>query len=204
MNQNLELARLFQERVHTYQEARLLDEEHDLKKDWRTFSYILSTLPINALCHITDSRNVPSIFEHGGLMSSSATKNINVCRAMAKPEVYDNYVHLSFCPHVSVFRVLKKQEAQPVQLTIDPIAALLKGTIYHYCDDPSTRQYYGDDKTESLLKINFDAELQALNQDLQERAKQFELEDMRNKYLHAAILVPNKVPSFLIKDIKLL
>lgn len=203
MNQNLELARLFQERVHTYHEARLLDEEHDLKKDWRTFSYILSTLPITALYHITDSRNVPSIFEHGCLMSSNAL-SFHVWRAMSKPEDNANYVHLSFCPHVSVFRELKKQEAQPVQLTIDPIAALLQGTKFLYCSDPSTRQYYGDEKTESLLRVNFDAELQALNQDLQERAKQFELEDMRNKYLHAAILVPNKVPSFLIKDIKLL
>ena len=203
MHQNLELARLFQERVHTYHEAKLLDKEHDLKEDWRTLSYILSTLPINALFHITDSRNVPSIFEHGGLMSSSATKNITVWRSMSNPENYANYVHLSFCPHVFVFRALKEKKAQPVLLTIDPIAALLKDTKHRYCD-PVTRQYYGDETTKSLMKINFEAELQDLNQDLQERAKQVELENTRNRYLNAVILVPNRVPSFLIKDIKLI
>ncbi len=202
MNQNLELARLFQERVHTYHEARLLDEKQDLKEDWRTLSYILSTLPINALFHITDSRNMPSIFEHGGLMSSNAL-NFPVWRAMSTSEDNANYVHLSFCPHVFVFKQLKEKEAQPVQLTIDPIAALFKDTIFRY-SDPATQQYNTGKTAASMLEVNFDAELKALNQDLQERAKQFELEDMRNKYLHAAILVPNKVPSFLIKDIKLL
>ena len=206
MTENLERARHLQERVHTYLKTGLLNEARNLKEDWRTFSYILSTLPITGLYHITDSKNVQSIFKHGCLMSSNAQnkKGILVWGATSKPESYANCVHLSLCPHVSIFRALKQQSEQPVLLTIDPIAALLKGTIFRYCADPATRQYYGNETTESLLKINFDAELQALNQDLQERAKQFELEDMRNKYLHAAILVPNKVPSFLIKDIKLL
>lgn len=204
MHQNLELARLFQERVHTYHEAKLLDKEHDLKEDWRTLSYILSTLPINALFHITDSRNVPSIFEHGGLMSSSATKNITVWRSMSNPENYANYVHLSFCPHVFVFRALKEKKAQPVLLTIDPIAALLKGTIFRYCADPATRQYYGNETTESLLKINFEAEFQSLSQDLQKQEAQAEMKTNPSQYRNAVILVPDEVPSFLIKDIKLL
>lgn len=206
MTDNLELARLFQERVHTYHEAKLLDKEHDLKEDWRTLSYILSTLPINALFHITDSRNVPSIFEHGGLMSSNAQnkKGILVWGATSKPESYANCVHLSLCPHVSIFRALKQQSEQPVLLTIDPIAALLKGTIFRYCADPATRQYYGNETTESLLKINFEAEFQSLSQDLQKQEAQAEMKTNPSQYRNAVILVPNRVPSFLIKDIKLI
>ena len=91
-----------------------------------------------------------------------------------------------------------------VQLTIDPIAALLKGTAFRYWDI-STEQYSKGETTENLLEINFDAELQALTQYLQEQAKQNELEaEPQSDYRNTVILVPNKVPSFLIKDIKLL
>lgn len=106
MKDNLELAHRFQERVHTYLTAGLLDEKHDLKEDWHTFSYILSTLPINALFHITDSRNVQSIFEHGGLMSSASLTQ--VCRAMPKTESNDNFVH-----HWRVWRPSQHSHSYP-------------------------------------------------------------------------------------------
>ena len=49
MTENLERARHLQERVHTYLKTGLLNEARNLKEDWRTFSYILSTLPITGL-----------------------------------------------------------------------------------------------------------------------------------------------------------
>lgn len=206
MTENLERARHLQERVHTYLKTGLLNEARNLKEDWRTFSYILSTLPITGLYHITDSKNVQSIFKHGCLMSSNAQnkKGILVWGATSKPESYANCVHLSLCPHVSIFRALKQQSEQPVLLTIDPIAALLKGTIFRYCADPATRQYYGNETTESLLKINFEAEFQSLSQDLQKQEAQAEMKTNPSQYRNAVILVPDEVPSFLIKDIKLL
>lgn len=206
MTENLERARHLQERVHTYLKTGLLNEARNLKEDWRTFSYILSTLPITGLYHITDSKNVQSIFKHGCFMSSNAQnkKGILVWGATSKPESYANCVHLSLCPHVSIFRALKQQSEQPVLLTIDPIAALLKGTIFRYCADPATRQYYGNETTESLLKINFEAEFQSLSQDLQKQEAQAEMKTNPNQYRNAVILVPDEVPSFLIKDIKLL
>lgn len=206
MTENLERARHLQERVHTYLKTGLLNEARNLKEDWRTFSYILSTLPITGLYHITDSKNVQSIFKHGCLMSSNAQnkKGILVWGATSKPESYANCVHLSLCPHVSIFRALKQQSEQPVLLTIDPIAALLKGTIFRYCADPATRQYYGNETTESLLKINFEAEFQSLFQDLQKQEAQAEMKTNPSQYRNAVILVPDEVPSFLIKDIKLL
>ena len=206
MTENLERARHLQERVHTYLKTGLLNEARNLKEDWRTFSYILSTLPITGLYHITDSKNVQSIFKHGCLMSSNAQnkKGILVWGATSKPESYANCVHLSLCPHVSIFRALKQQSEQPVLLTIDPIAALLKGTIFRYCTDPATRQYYGNETTESLLKINFEAEFQSLSQDLQKQEAQAEMKTNPSQYRNAVILVPDEVPSFLIKDIKLL
>lgn len=206
MTENLERARHLQERVHTYLKTGLLNEARNLKEDWRTFSYILSTLPITGLYHITDSKNVQSIFKHGCLMSSNAQnkKGILVWGATSKPESYANCVHLSLCPHVSIFRALKQQSEQPVLLTIDPIAALLKGTIFRYCADPATRQYYGNETTESLLKINFEAEFQSLSQDLQKQEAQAEMKTNPSQYQNAVILVPDEVPSFLIKDIKLL
>lgn len=206
MTENLERARHLQERVHTYLKTGLLNEARNLKEDWRTFSYILSTLPITGLYHITDSKNVQSIFKHGCLMSSNAQnkKGILVWGATSKPESYANCVHLSLCPHGSIFRALKQQSEQPVLLTIDPIAALLKGTIFRYCADPATRQYYGNETTESLLKINFEAEFQSLSQDLQKQEAQAEMKTNPSQYRNAVILVPDEVPSFLIKDIKLL
>ena len=206
MTENLERARHLQERVHTYLKTGLLNEARNLKEDWRTFSYILSTLPITGLYHITDSKNVQSIFKHGCLMSSNAQnkKGILVWGATSKPKSYANCVHLSLCPHVSIFRALKQQSEQPVLLTIDPIAALLKGTIFRYCADPATRQYYGNETTESLLKINFEAEFQSLSQDLQKQEAQAEMKTNPSQYRNAVILVPDEVPSFLIKDIKLL
>lgn len=206
MTENLERARHLQERVHTYLKTGLLNEARNLKEDWRTFSYILSTLPITGLYHITDSKNVQSIFKHGCLMSSNAQnkKGILVWGATSKPESYANCVHLSLCPHVSIFRALKQQSEQPVLLTIDPITALLKGTIFRYCADPATRQYYGNETTESLLKINFEAEFQSLSQDLQKQEAQAEMKTNPSQYRNAVILVPDEVPSFLIKDIKLL
>lgn len=206
MTENLERARHLQERVHTYLKTGLLNEARNLKEDWRTFSYVLSTLPITGLYHITDSKNVQSIFKHGCLMSSNAQnkKGILVWGATSKPESYANCVHLSLCPHVSIFRALKQQSEQPVLLTIDPIAALLKGTIFRYCADPATRQYYGNETTESLLKINFEAEFQSLSQDLQKQEAQAEMKTNPSQYRNAVILVPDEVPSFLIKDIKLL
>lgn len=139
-------------------------------------------------------------------MSSNAQnkKGILVWGATSKPESYANCVHLSLCPHVSIFRALKQQSEQPVLLTIDPIAALLKGTIFRYCADPATRQYYGNETTESLLKINFEAEFQSLSQDLQKQEAQAEMKTNPSQYRNAVILVPDEVPSFLIKDIKLL
>lgn len=206
MTENLKRARHLQERVHTYLKTGLLNEARNLKEDWRTFSYILSTLPITGLYHITDSKDVQSIFKHGCLMSSNAQnkKGILVWGATSKPESYANCVHLSLCPHVSIFRALKQQSEQPVLLTIDPIAALLKGTIFRYCADPATRQYYGNETTESLLKINFEAEFQSLSQDLQKQEAQAEMKTNPSQYRNAVILVPDEVPSFLIKDIKLL
>ena len=206
MTENLERARHLQERVHTYLKTGLLNEARNLKEDWRTFSYILSTLPITGLYHITDSKNVQSIFKHGCLMSSNAQnkKGILVWGATSKPKSYANCVHLSLCPHVSIFRALKQQSEQPVLLTIDPIAALLKGTIFRYCADPATRQYYGNETTESLLKINFEAEFQSLSQDLQKQEAQAEMKTNPSQYRNAVILVPDEVTSFLIKDIKLL
>lgn len=206
MTENLKRARHLQERVHTYLKTGLLNEARNLKEDWRTFSYILSTLPITGLYHITDSKNVQSIFKHGCLMSSNAQnkKGILVWGATSKPESYANCVHLSLCPHGSIFRALKQQSEQPVLLTIDPIAALLKGTIFRYCADPATRQYYGNETTESLLKINFEAEFQSLSQDLQKQEAQAEMKTNPSQYRNAVILVPDEVPSFLIKDIKLL
>lgn len=206
MTENLKRARHLQERVHTYLKTGLLNEARNLKEDWRTFSYILSTLPITGLYHITDSKDVQSIFKHGCLMSSNAQnkKGILVWGATSKPESYANCVHLSLCPHGSIFRALKQQSEQPVLLTIDPIAALLKGTIFRYCADPATRQYYGNETTESLLKINFEAEFQSLSQDLQKQEAQAEMKTNPSQYRNAVILVPDEVPSFLIKDIKLL
>lgn len=205
MTQNLGLARRFQERVHSYINMGLLNESAQLKKDWRTFSYILSTVPIADLYHITSSQNVQSIFEHGGLISrktQDSTGFLASYRAQQRPDTaikYDHCVHLSFCRDISILKELEKQNEHAVLLTIDPIAALLKGTIFLHCDtsgdDPST-QLSEYESTESLLKINFDAELNSLSVPLEILGLQ-ETPDQ-----NAKILVPNKVPSFLIKNIK--
>lgn len=205
MTENLERARLFQERVQTYHEAGLLHEGTHLKENWRTFSYILSTLPITGLYHITTSYNVKSIFEHGLVSNAKhSEKGISATCLNFAQENRANFVSLSFRPASNILDEIKQSNWPAALLTIDPIAALLKGTIFLHCDALSTRQYYGNETTEALLKINFAAELQALSSDLQKQESQGKQEDNTSKYRSAIILVPNMVPSFLIKDIKLL
>lgn len=207
MTENLERARLFQERVQTYLKAGLLHEGTHLKENWRTFSYILATLPIKDLYHVTTSYNVKSIFEHGGLIPYAKHQKEGISAHCIRCQEGSNadFVHLSFCPDKNSSNAIKQMKWPAVQLTIDPIAALLKGTTFRYGWDISTNQYCNGETTENLLEINFDAELQALTPYLQEQAKQNELEaEPQSDYRNAVILVPNKVPSFLIKDIKLL
>lgn len=112
MTKNLELASCFQERVHSYIKMGLLNEANDLKKDWRTFSYILSTVPIADLYHITSSKNVQSIFDHGGLLSRAKQDATGIpasYRAQQSSDTalkYDHCVHLSFCLDSSVLKEL--------------------------------------------------------------------------------------------------
>ena len=211
MTDNLEHARLFQERVSSYIKMGLLNEENDLKENWRTFSYILSTVPITDLYHITSSQNVQSIFEHGGLISRveqdhTGTHAYYYVTPRSDRETRAQYVHLSFCPNTSVLTALEQQKEQAVLLTIDPIAAILKGTsfLYYDGDAPSKQQPSGDETTESLLKIDFDAEFLSLSLFLREQERLFELDSSQTEDRNAIILVPNRVPSFLIKDIKLI
>lgn len=202
MTENLELARLFQERVHTYHEAGLLHEGSHLKEDWITFSYLLSTLPIKELFHITTCYDVRSIFEHGGLVSRSNQQKAGITPHFSLGNA-TNFVSLSFCPANNILNEIKQSKWQAVQLTIDPIAVLLKGTEFHYWDN-ATQQYFKGETTEELLQINFDEELQALSQDQQKRETPAEIKaKLKSNYRNAVILVPNKVPSFLIRDIKL-
>lgn len=205
MTKNLERARLFQERVHAYTEAGLLHEGTHLKENWRTFSYILATLPIMGLYHITTSYNVKSIFEHGLVSNSKqGEKGISATCPLFAQEARADFVNLSFCPAKNILDEIKQKHWQAVQLTIDPIAALLKGTQFSYWDaSDGCQRYYTNDSTEALLKVNFDAELQDLSSDQQKSHADIKAA-IQNSYRNAVILVPDRVPSFLIKDIKLL
>ena len=206
MTENLELAHRFQERVHAYLEAGLLHEGTHLKENWRTFSYILSTLPIKELYHITPCYDVKSIFTHGGLIpyAKHQEEGISTHCIRCAEESNADFVHLSFCPDKNSLNAIKQMNWPAVQLTIDPIAALLKGTAFRYWDI-STKQDSKGETTENLLEINFDEEFKAPSQYLEQQATPTELEaEPQSDYRNAVILVPNKVPSFLIKDIKLL
>ena len=143
-------------------------------------------------------------------MSNNAQikEDIHAWHAIAKAENNTDCVHLSFCPSIYVLKQLEKQGEQKepaVLLTIDPIAALIKDTKFS-CWDASTQRYSSpNDSTETLLKINFDEEFKAPSQYLEQQATPTELEaEPQSDYRNAIILVPDKVPSFLIKDIKLL
>lgn len=240
MNENLERARILQERVDIFIKTGLLNEDNDLKKDWRTFSYILSTLPIKKLYHITTSETVQSIFECGSYMSIAEQSNeiiasqsptltlsqsptlslsqsptLTTSQLHALKKRHNANLSLSFCPDIHILEELNQPKlnqprGQAVLLTFDPIVALLKGTSFQHCedqpnsDDTSRDFYTGDETIESLLKINFEAEAQSLSQCLQEQATQAQIKDNSSQYRNAKILVPNRVPCFLIKDIKLL
>lgn len=146
---------------------------------------------IKYLYHFTDSANIPSIMQHGGLYSKAilAQKNIPIPKSAADATSrwldqrygLENYIRLSFCRNHPMMFVAKKAGRidDPVILKIDPLIACLKFTKFSNMNATKTGHQVGN-TAEFLNTIPFNI----FNQSY------FDLTEEEKSYYQAEILVP--------------
>jgi len=145
---------------------RLLSLSTELKEDWQSFKQVLDENRVKYLYHFTDVRNIPSIKNHGGLLSwyYCHTHGITIpcqggdydSRELDKKYGLEDYVRLSFCDdHPMKWRLEQSGSIMKV-LRIKVDVALLKDTQFSDMNAADKRHTHG--KTlEHLQRVDFDA-----------------------------------------------
>ncbi len=138
----------------------------ELKSNWQDFKQVLDENNVKYLYHFTDSRNIPSIKIHGGLLSwyYCHTHGITIpCQggdddSMGLDKKYglEDYVRLSFCDdHPMAYR-LRQSGSNIVILKINVDVALLKDTQFSDMNAADKRHSHGKE-LEHLERVNFNA-----------------------------------------------
>ena len=138
----------------------------ELKGNWQDFKQVLDENNVKYLYHFTDSRNIPSIKIHGGLLSwyYCHTHGITIpCQggdddSMGLDKKYglEDYVRLSFCDdHPMAYR-LRQSGSNIVILKINVDVALLKDTQFSDMNAADKRHTHGKE-LEHLERVNFNA-----------------------------------------------
>ncbi|MFC2770777.1 MAG: DUF4433 domain-containing protein [Porphyromonas endodontalis] len=161
------------------QEARKKDEEkqnlyglclseEQKKENWQEFQEVLIRNGITCLYHFTDSRNVASIKEYGGLFSWEACEKNNIkipfqggdenSRKLDQRYKLGDYVRLSFCEDHPMAYCVKNRNGgcELVVLEVKVDVAYLKDTLFSDMNATDSGHSHGGD-IDNLKKVNFEA-----------------------------------------------
>lgn len=136
------------------------------KADWLKFREVLRRCGIDSLYHFTDTRNVASIVEHGGLFSwqQCRARNIKVAapgstgdsRLRDRRKGLDDYVRLSFrADHPMLHAAQRAGRIGSVRfLIIDPSVIYLRSTLFSQVNANAAEATVGGDLA-SFERIRF-------------------------------------------------
>lgn len=125
-----------------------------LKANWQDFEAILKAKNIRALYHFTDSSNIPSIKQHGGLYSwyychthgieINCPGGSDLSRSLDRQRHLEDYVRLNFNPNPPM-RYAAKHICQPVVLEVDPSVIYWAATKFSNINATDNMATIGDD-----------------------------------------------------------
>lgn len=174
------------------------------KNDWRDFEKILREYNIETLYHFTDSSNIASIKEHGGLYSwwSADEKGIfipksggdDLSKNLDKRYNLQDYARLSFTKKHPMMYVAKKDGRipNPIVLKISPEIVFWKGTIFSDRNATANKSLHGKE-LKDFKRIKFDV---VIKQD------QFDILEVDKPYYQAEVMVRKFIPiSFILEDL---
>lgn len=171
------------------------------KRDWRAFREIMRRHRIENLYHFTDSRNLASIEEHGGLFSwwqcekrgikITAPGGTRGSRWRDRRNSLEDYVRLSFNAHQPMMHVtLRDGRVGDLEiLRIDPSVIYLKPTLFSNINANDAEARVGGD-LESFRRVRFD--IATASRWIGESEKRF---------FQAEVLVKSYVPMDLIRKL---
>ncbi len=172
-----------------------------LKEGWLGFREALERHRIEHLYHFTDSRNLPSIRERGGLFSwlQCRRRGINIAapggdytsRRLDVRNGLEDYVRLSFnAAPPMMFRALREGRICDVEvLRVDPSVVYLAGTLFSDANANAAGATVGGD-LQSLERVRFDVAKRT------DRTSEYE-----KRYRQAEVLVKGHLPISLIDNL---
>ena len=177
-------------------------EKACLREDWKSFQTVLKQNGVRCLFHITDSKNIDSIYKAKALLSKNeqVKRDIFPTRkggndlsdSLEEKKGLVNYVHLAFTSNLPMFSSSQRSTRSnpivtPVALEIDPRIILLKFSKFSNINALDNSAQIGSE-LEDLERVNFD---------LIKRVRWST--DQERKEMQAEILVQNFVPIKYIK-----
>jgi hypothetical protein len=189
-----EAARLKEQR-RAQEQARLNAKVAFFKSNWTSFQSIIQQNNITGLYHFTDRANLPSIRQHGGLLSWYYCKQNNI--TISKPggsatswilderKGLQDFVRVSFVRDHPMMFVAQNDGrlANPVILEINPEVIYLKSTKYA-CQNAAKNGITADATLEKFNSIRFPLL----------RSRYFDLSTEDKPFYQAEILVLQKIP----------
>lgn len=174
------------------------------RNNWQEFKEILALHRIDKLYHFTDSENLKSIIQNGGLYSwaDCEEKGITIAkpgggepsRKLDKRHGLEHYVRLSFTKRHPMMFVAKDDGRinDPVILEINPEILYEEDTLFSDRNAASNDAHVGG-TLDDFKKIHFKSVI---------ARKQFDLEESEQPYFQAEILVKNFIPLKYITNIE--
>jgi hypothetical protein len=165
--------------------------EKKRKDDWLEFAKILQSNHISYIYHFTDSRNIPSIKQHGGLYSwyycemngieipcpggGDLSRQLDIYKGL------QDYVRLSFNPNPPMLYVATHILTRVI-LVVDPSVIYWETTMFSDVNATDNLASVGDDLL-SFQKISFDI-----------ATRNYWNDEMEKKWRQAEVLVKTHIP----------
>lgn len=143
-----------------------IDTDIILKTNWADFNKLIHMNNIQYLYHFTDKRNIPSIYNSGGLFSWNDCKargihvdspgSNSISRDIDKYKQLNQYVHLSFNPNQPMLYIAKSEGRikEAIILKIDTSLILWESTLFSDRNAASTTARIGG-SIDFFKNINF-------------------------------------------------
>ncbi len=162
-----------------------------LKTNWREFQAILKANHITCLYHFTDSRNIPSIIEYGGLYSWQYCESNGIAIPCAGGNLLSrrldvryslqDYVRLNFNPNPPMLYVAEHIQ-NPVILEVDPSVIYWATTKFSDINATDNMASIGDG-LDDFQRIRFNV---ATNHNWKD--------EMEKKWRQAEVMVKTNIP----------
>lgn len=193
-------------KIEIEEEERLNKKlQQRFKFDWKLYRKYLRQNGITKIYHFTDYDNIASIIENGGLYSWYACEvngiiiknpgGSQMSRRLDMKDNLGNYVRLSFTPDNPMLYVALKggRISKPVILELEPEVIYWHGTKYSNVNATKRNKILGD-------TIDF---FKAIKFSVLKKGDYLRLDDNEKPFYQAEILVKEKIPLNMIRNIQL-